>query len=291
MYECNRIYTGFSFANISGFSFDVTDDGDLPGAYEITADANGIYYDIGAGPVLSDAAARYYHGALDDTGATDNPGDHIGFAQKFAIALNDGATAAGSTADWSVSWSNATLAYTIAKSTGTGFDLTLSAAAVNLLGLSSAYVNQTSVASVRTPYYVFEPANDGFRMDAHFSEFAEIGSTVYTQSGLPKTISATTSLLRGRWFHDFEPESAVFNYAETDTRIWTWQRMLSFVRGHEPLLYLQTETASPTYSSANVAMRVKLVDEGFRLKPIPARENVSTHWSIPLEGVLLEGFV
>ena len=262
MSDPQRYYFGFSFDLIGDLVFNVTADG-LGYSYTVTMQTG-----------------RYLHGFAAE--------DWLDLAGALETALNAAASGAGSTATWTVDYSNATMAYTV---TGpAGWDATLNAVASNALGLPTiiTHASDTTSTSTARPYYVIAPAEPGIRWSAMDHEDSSAFVEAVTDGG--RVVAAAPSVVRPlfAWWQDIEPKAAVYEHAAVAAVPWTWQHAFKHARGHEIVVAATSVAAAMTYVAADVAFSCRLARDGAAFRPALFNSRIDTLYNVPLEGRILQ---
>jgi hypothetical protein len=259
-----RYYAGFSFERIGGLAIGVTGDKDSL-AYSASV-----------------STGSYYHGQI-----VDNFYHTASLQAAIASALNAAAVAAGSTATYTLTWSNETLRYTL--NVQPPFQATLGTVARRVLGMPSSIsrptVNDPQPASTRTPDFVIAPAvkgTSGNTGDVHLR--GQIRSAM-TDRGLSKGLGPSTRAVVHRWMQKHEPASATFRWASGGA--WTWEDLFLHCGTWEPILLCKTTTATiSTMTFADFQGRYTLHGPDATFEPAPTFADYDDRWDVPFSTVV-----
>jgi hypothetical protein len=264
-----RYYAGWSFERIGSFSF------------AVTSDADGKSY------TATMSTGSYYHGLLADTGVGL---DHSAFATAFATALNAAADAAASGADYTVTWSNVTLRYTI--TCDMAFSANLNTIAQRILGMAGSITvaggGDLSEVGTRQPYYVIVPAirgtsdNSG---DVHVR--GQIRSAI-TDGGKQFGVGPTSRAMVHRWMQRHESRDATFRKDAEENDAWAYQHLFEHCGVWEPFLTaVDATTAALTVGTNKTSRVMKLLGADADFAPSPTFANWDDKWDIPFSAVVL----
>lgn len=263
--EAKRYYWGFT-PSLWDEDFTIT----------ITNDGGG---NSGSASILTSETDGWYHGTLADTGG-DPAGTFTGFATKLKTIL-DAATAA----TWTVTWSNATVAYTLSNDQGGNIDLTLSTWAQRILGMGSDPTPATSLTSTVTPWFLNIP-NVGCvaRLDEGEGEAFEES---VTDGGRGLMVGPSRVAMEYSWVQQHETHAATRTYQAAGSAPFTWERAFTTCRGFAPFLLVDSESGSISYGS-DVVGRFQLTAQGARFRPRRVDGRTNSFWELPFRTRCLE---
>lgn len=158
----------------------------------------------------------------------------------FAGALQAALTASGATTfAFTVTWSSATLAYTIACTNA--FTLTFSnTSAGNRMADALGFARNTttgsatSTSSTRRPYYVIDAIQGARSNWTRIYENDDITTQTEAEDGSTFTTARSVAPLYEDWTVPFEELEAVFAAKAVSAVPWTWQHFFEHARGIEP---------------------------------------------------------
>lgn len=185
------------------------------------------------------------------------------FADAVATALQTVNVA------FTCSWSDATLAYTIACG-GTSFTLTFSGnAGLNLsraLGMAVSISSTTTTSSTVRPYYVIQSEIDARSLVSDVYEAEDNVEEAVTDGGSAYGVDRDTEELRSDWVQAMEPIEAVMTRRLAAAVPWTWQDFFAHLRMSKP--FVVNDNGSKTAhqlraegASFSLAVRERVVQE------------------------------
>lgn len=254
--QVDRYYAGFNLGRLGTLSFDVTADSNTD-AYTVTLTSGG-----------------YYHDLADGAG-------YVSLASALESALN----AAAPVVTWTVTWSNATLAYTITDGGG-AFAATLNAVAQNTLGMAASLSASASQVSTVQPYYVIAPSIDAIsRSSGDYEPNEGIVSAAMTLNGQQFGVGVITRPTYHDWTQMLEALEATQDYAATASVPWTWRHFFDHVGVWEPFVLIASTSASILYES-DAVMRCKLRPDGAAFQPDRHEADLDSWWDVPFQCVV-----
>lgn len=209
----HRLESGWNVAKLGTFTLSVT--GNL-GTSSVSI-ATGTYCHTDLSPVLGS-------GNYDD----------------FAGALQAALTASGATTfAFTVTWSSATLTYTIACTNA--FTLTFPNTSAgnrmaDVLGFArnTTTGSATSTSSTRRPYYVIDGIMGARSNWTRPYESDDVSSQAESEDGSTFTTARSVAPLYEDWTVPFEERAAVYEAHATSAVPWTWEHFFKHSRGIEP---------------------------------------------------------
>lgn len=163
---------------------------------------------------------------------------------------------------------------------GSGFDMTLSQAAADSLGITTlVHTNVTGITSDRTPYYVI--LSQTAARSAYSRDYEPEGVASQAVSDDATNIfglARTTSPKFLDWRQQFETLESTFKAAAATAVPWTWEHLFEHCRTVFPVKVIDSDN----YDDLEVFLR----PEGAQFRPEPQTPDYDSQWHIPLNTVL-----
>ena len=203
---------------------------------------------------------------ISHTNMSSDESDYIQLAGALQTALQ------AIHANFSCTFSESTLAYTIANSS-VNFDITFSTAARQTLGFSGNDTNKASVTSDVRPYYLIQAQHDGRSVFSGHYEPDAIASQAMSDSGNAVVgLARTASPVFVDWRQQFETRASTFKLQATSAVPWTWQHFFELCRTVHPFAVVDG------YEDATYRLR----PEGSVFRPEAQTPDFDDQWHVPL---------